>query len=129
MLTPHCSAASGIVVPPSIVSTTRLRKSAEYGFAIHAGLFPAGSLNHIRAAMGIPDSAFPGNALAAAQGTSGSTGAVASIPSSVVRGGEQGRPVTQTGLISIIAGSAPPDPNSNSKQNGVRRDGATPPIK
>src|SRR5882762_8764065 len=63
MLTPHCSAASGIVVPPSIVSTTRLRKSAEYGFAIHAGLLPAGSLNHIRAAMGIPDSAFPGNAL------------------------------------------------------------------
>src|SRR5258707_15081501 len=33
------------------------------GFAIHAGLLPAGSLNHIRAAMGIPDSAFPGNAL------------------------------------------------------------------
>src|SRR5712675_1800441 len=65
MLTPHCSAASGIVVPPSIVSTTRLRKSAEYGFAIHAGLLPAGSLNHIRAAMGIPDSAFPGNALMA----------------------------------------------------------------
>src|SRR3981189_1736476 len=64
MLTPHCSAASGIVVPPSIVSTPRLRKSAEYGFAIHAGLLPAGSLNHIRAAMGIPDSAFPGNALA-----------------------------------------------------------------
>src|SRR6266699_453208 len=63
MLTPHCSAASGIVVPPSIVSTTRLRKSAEYGFAIHAGLLPADSLNHIRAAMGIPDSAFPGNAL------------------------------------------------------------------
>src|SRR5882762_8596916 len=63
MLTPHCSAASEIVVPPSIVSTTRLRKSAEYGFAIHAGLLPAGSLNHIRAAMGIPDSAFPGNAL------------------------------------------------------------------
>src|SRR5260370_23081302 len=65
MLTPHCSAASGIVVPPSIVSTTRLRKSAEYGFAIHAGLLPADSLNHIRAAMGIPDSAFPGNALSA----------------------------------------------------------------
>src|SRR5260221_14782353 len=63
MLTPHCSAASGIVVPPSIVSTTRRRKSAEYGFAIHAGLLPAGSLNHIRAAMGILDSAFPGNAL------------------------------------------------------------------
>jgi len=30
-----------------------------------AGLLPADSLNHIRAAMGIPDSAFPGNALAA----------------------------------------------------------------
>src|ERR1700692_966887 len=41
----------------------RLRRSSEYGFAIHAGLLPAGSLNHIRSAMGIPDSAFPGNAL------------------------------------------------------------------
>jgi hypothetical protein len=28
-----------------------------------AGLLPADSLNHIRDAMGIPDSAFPGNAL------------------------------------------------------------------
>src|SRR6202030_1506716 len=65
MLTPHCSAASGMVVPPSIAPTTRLRRSSEYGFAIHAGLLPAGSLNHIRAAMGIPDSAFPGNALSA----------------------------------------------------------------
>src|SRR6202023_440336 len=64
MLTPHWSAASGMVVPPSIAPTTRLRRSSEYGFAIHAGLLPAGSLNHIRAAMGIPDSAFPGNALA-----------------------------------------------------------------
>src|ERR1700724_2211041 len=65
MLTPHWSAASGMVVPPSIAPTTRLRRSSEYGFAIHAGLLPAGSLNHIRAAMGIPDSAFPGNALGA----------------------------------------------------------------
>src|ERR1700676_5632452 len=64
MLTPHCSAASGMVAPPSIASTTRLRKSSEYGFAIHAGLLPVGSLNHIRARMGIPDSAFSGNALA-----------------------------------------------------------------
>src|SRR5260370_8492868 len=63
MLTPHCSAASGMVVPPSIVPTTRLRRSAEYGFAMPAGLLPADSLNHIRDAMGIPDSAFPGNAL------------------------------------------------------------------
>jgi hypothetical protein len=31
---------------------------------MHAGLLPAGSLNHIRAGMGIPDSAFSGNALA-----------------------------------------------------------------
>src|ERR1700682_3772143 len=63
MLTPHCSAASGMVAPPSIVPTTRLRRSAEYGFALPAGLLPAGSLNHIRAAMGILDSAFSGNAL------------------------------------------------------------------
>src|ERR1700682_4007362 len=54
MLTPHCPAASGMVVPPSIAPTTRLRRSSEYGFAIHAGLLPAGSLNHIRTAMGIP---------------------------------------------------------------------------
>src|SRR6266849_3275827 len=63
MLTPHCSAASGMVAPPSITSTTRLRRSSEYGFAIHAGLLPVGSLNHIRAGMGIPDSAFSGDAL------------------------------------------------------------------
>src|SRR5207244_11308296 len=69
-LTPHCSAASVIVVPPSIVSTTRLRKSAEYGFAMPAGLLPAGSLNHIRPAMGIPDSAFSGNALVSGLGHS-----------------------------------------------------------
>src|SRR5258705_13136819 len=41
----------------------RLRKSSEYGFAIHAGLLPVGSLNHIPAGMGIHDSAFSGNAL------------------------------------------------------------------
>jgi hypothetical protein len=33
---------------------TRLRKSSESGFAIHTGLQPAGSLNHIRPPMGIP---------------------------------------------------------------------------
>src|ERR1017187_6940828 len=54
MLTLHCSAASGMVAPPSIAPTTRLRRSSEYGFAIHAGLLPARSLNHIRDAMGIP---------------------------------------------------------------------------
>src|SRR5258705_11549275 len=55
-----------MVAPPSIASTTRLRKSSEYGFAIHAGLLPVGSLNHIRAGMGIHDSAFSGNALVTA---------------------------------------------------------------
>src|ERR1700704_1854565 len=54
MLTPHCSAVSGMVAPSSTAPITRARKSSEYGFAIHAGLLPAGSLNHIRAGMGIP---------------------------------------------------------------------------
>jgi hypothetical protein len=67
--------------------------------------------------------------LVPAQGTSGSTGAVASIPGSVVRGGERGRPVTQPGLISILTGSAPTDPNADSKKNGVRRGVATAPPK
>src|SRR5271169_5671153 len=53
----------GQIAPPSIASTTHLRKSSEYGFAIHTGLLPVGSLNHIRAGMGIPDSAFSGKAL------------------------------------------------------------------
>jgi hypothetical protein len=63
--------------------------------------------------------------LAQAQGTSGSTGAVASIPSSVVRAGEQRQPVTQPGIISIITGSTLPGPNVDSKQKMTRR-GATP---
>src|SRR3977135_1061112 len=54
MLTPHCSAVSGMVAPSSTAPITRARKSSEYGFAIHAGLLPAGSLNHIRAGIGIP---------------------------------------------------------------------------
>src|SRR3984893_18512285 len=62
-----------MVAPPSIAPTTRLRRSSEYGFAIHAGLLPAGSLNHIRAAMGIPDSAFPGNALVPRPAAAGSS--------------------------------------------------------
>ena len=67
--------------------------------------------------------------LVVAQGTSGGTGAIASIPSSVVRGGELGRPATQPGLISILAGSASAEPNADSKQNGGRRSGTTPPPK
>jgi hypothetical protein len=57
---------------------------------------------------------------AAAQGTSGSTGAIASIPSSVVRGGEQGQAVTQPGLFSIITSSIPPSSNAGSKRETIR---------
>jgi hypothetical protein len=53
--------------------------------------------------------------LAAAQGTSGGTGAIASIPGSVVRGQEQG-----PGLISILTGSAPPNPSLDSKRRTAR---------
>lgn len=51
----------------------------------------------------------------AAQGTSGGNGAVASIPSSVVRGHEQG-----PGLISILSGSTLLTSNSNSNPRSVR---------
>jgi hypothetical protein len=59
--------------------------------------------------------------LAAAQGTSGGTGAIASIPSSVVRAGEQKTPVTQPGLFSILTNPTQPDVNLNSKQETTRR--------
>jgi hypothetical protein len=66
--------------------------------------------------------------LAAAQGTSGGTGAIASIPSSVVRAGEQKTPVTQPGLISILTNPTQPDVNLNSKQETTRRsESALPP--
>jgi hypothetical protein len=45
------------------------------------------------------------------QGTSGGTGAVASIPGSVVRDHQQG-----PGLFSIIAGSTPPNPSPDSRR-------------
>jgi hypothetical protein len=51
----------------------------------------------------------------AAQGTSGGNGAVASIPSSVVRGHEQG-----PGLISIIAGSTLPNSSLDSRRKTAR---------
>ena len=41
--------------------------------------------------------------LAAAQGPSGSTGAIASIPGEIVRGAEQRPPVTQPGIFSPLA--------------------------
>ena len=47
--------------------------------------------------------------LAAAQGPSGANG-VAGIPGSVVRAGEDGRPVNQPGLIGILT-NPPPPPN------------------
>jgi hypothetical protein len=54
---------------------------------------------------------------ASAQGTSGGAGAVASIPGSVVRAAEEGRPVTQPGLISILTNPPPPNPSVDSKQS------------
>src|SRR5882757_5669735 len=45
-----------------------------------------------------------------AQGTSGATGAVASIPSSVVRDHQQG-----PGLFSILTGSTPPNSSADSR--------------
>jgi hypothetical protein len=47
----------------------------------------------------------------AAQGTSGGTGAIASIPGSVVRDHEQG-----SGLVSIITGSTLPNSNLDRKR-------------
>jgi hypothetical protein len=58
---------------------------------------------------------------ATAQGTSGGTGAVASIPGSVVRAAEEGRPVTQLGLINILTNPPPPNPYVDSKQSPPHR--------
>jgi hypothetical protein len=52
---------------------------------------------------------------AAAQGPSGANG-VAGIPGSVVRAGEDGRPVNQPGLIGILTNPPPPNPYVDSKQ-------------
>jgi hypothetical protein len=57
---------------------------------------------------------------AQAQGTSGSTGAVASIPSSVVRH-EPGQPATQPGILGLIFGPPPPAPDADSKQKTTPR--------
>jgi hypothetical protein len=53
---------------------------------------------------------------AAAQGPSGGTGAVASIPGSVVRAGEQPHPVTQPGILSLIGNPPPPAPVAGSRR-------------
>jgi hypothetical protein len=55
--------------------------------------------------------------LAAAQGPSGGTGAVASIPGSVVRA-EPGQPM-QPGLISILTN--PPQSNTDARPRAARR--------
>jgi hypothetical protein len=52
---------------------------------------------------------------AAAQGTGGSTGAIASIPGSVVRGHEQ-----QPGILSIFASPPPPSADAASMPKPVR---------
>jgi hypothetical protein len=52
---------------------------------------------------------------ATAQGPSGGNGAVASIPGSVVRAGEQPHPVTQPGILSLINGPMAPYPAADSK--------------
>jgi hypothetical protein len=61
---------------------------------------------------------------ASAQGTGGSTGAVASIPGSVVRGHEQ-----QPGLFSILANPPPPSADAVSKPKTIRRGENPPPSK
>jgi hypothetical protein len=62
--------------------------------------------------------------LAAAQGPSGGTGAVASIPGSVVRAGEQPHPVTQPGILSLIGNPTPPAPVADSRRAMPYRDPA-----
>src|SRR5450759_3170346 len=62
ILTPSCSAVSGMVAPSCPAPTTRPRRSSEYGFAIHAGLHPAGESH---------DSVFSVNALAASKCAAG----------------------------------------------------------
>ncbi len=66
---------------------------------------------------------------AAAQGTSGGTGAIASIPSSVVRAGEQGQPVTRPGILSIFTSSTPPSSSAVSKQKTIRHHESSLPSK
>ena len=58
---------------------------------------------------------------ATAQGPAGGTGAIASIPSSIYRGAEQARPVTQPGILGILASPPPPNTDPDSKQATTRR--------
>src|SRR5215831_14702511 len=58
-LTPNRSAASSRVAPCSISSTTRARKSSEYGLGIHAGLLPSEELESYSCHHGNPSSIQP----------------------------------------------------------------------
>jgi hypothetical protein len=78
--------------------------------------------NYLAAAILTLPLAFGG--AASAQGTGGSTGAVASIPGSVVRGHEQ-----QPGLFSILASPPPPSADAVSKPRTIRRGENLPPSK
>jgi hypothetical protein len=66
---------------------------------------------------------FASTELAAAQGTSGGTGAIASIPGSVVRA-EPGQPA-QPGLISILTNP----PQSDTRPRAARRSESPAPTK
>jgi hypothetical protein len=66
---------------------------------------------------------FASTELAAAQGTSGGTGAIASIPGSVVRA-EPGQPA-QLGLIGILTN--PPQSNTDTRRGTTRRGESPPP--
>jgi hypothetical protein len=61
---------------------------------------------------------------AMAQGPAGGTGAIASIPSSVVRAGEQKTPIMQSGLISILSNPASSNVDVYSTQKLKHRDEA-----
>jgi hypothetical protein len=67
--------------------------------------------------------------LAIAQGPSGSTGAVASIPGSVVRAREDPHPVSQPGILSLIGNPPPPYSAADSKATMARHHRVPPPSK
>jgi hypothetical protein len=65
--------------------------------------------------------------LAKAQGPAGGTGAVASIPSSIVRA-ERGQ-VTQPGIFGMVIGAPPPNPYVDPKPTTAGPGRTTPPAK
>jgi hypothetical protein len=58
-------AAARQLAPATISATTRVRRSYEQSFVVHAGLLPASILNHLEASQGmLRDSVTVDNALA-----------------------------------------------------------------